>query len=175
VDPQRLRASLDRGGGRAAPVVVRPVTRPGAGSGGPELEALRLAVHRPEDVAPRLEGVLFADEVNLAAFEALCDAETLADAIAIAPPEAAEVIQRLAVEDVLDVDASDVVLRLVDLAARRARDDLIAEGKAGDWSAYAPTITWLSGAIDALNEPQAGTDTMDQLVAWLVQLRQERA
>ena len=172
IDAGRLRDSLSRAAsGKGARVVAdRPVTRI---SGGPELEALRLAVHRPEAVASRLEGVLFADDVNLAAFEALCAAETLTDAITAAPPEASALLQRLVVEDVLEVDAGDVVQRLVHLAGTRALDELRAEARAGAWEEYAPTITWLGRTIAQLFDPSTGTEAADQLVAWLVQLRQE--
>jgi DNA primase len=173
LDAARLRESLERATRRkAAPVVdvARPVTRM---TGGPEIEALRLAVHRPESVADRLEPVLFADDIHAAAFDALCSASTLTEAIATAPPEAAAVLQRLTVEDVVEVDASDVVQRLVHVAASRTLDELRSEARAGNWDDYAPTITWLKGTIDRLMDPQTGTDAADQLVAWLVQLQQE--
>ncbi|HVM10144.1 MAG TPA: DNA primase [Acidimicrobiales bacterium] len=173
MEPQRLRESLQKAIARGrAPVVLseRPPVRV---SGGPEVEALRLAVHRPESVAARLEAVLFGDEVNLAAFEALCDAETLSDAIAAAPPDAADLLQRLVVEDVLEVDADDVVRRLVHLAATRALDDLRAEARTGAWDDFAPTITWLGRTIAHLLEPATETAAAEQLVAWLVQFRQE--
>ena len=175
VDAQRLRDSVARGtASKPARVVAKEtaVVRP---SGGPEIEALRLAVHRPEDVASRLEGVLFADEVNLAAFEALCSAATLTDAIAQAPAEAAEVLQRLAVEDVVDVEPDDVVHRLIDRASSRVLEELRAEARAGNWDEYAPTITWLKATRDKLFDPATGSEAADQLVAWLVQLQQEGA
>lgn len=173
VDPQRLREWLARGPSKQrTPVATgeRPVMRV---SGGPEIEALRLAVHRPESVANRLEAVLFLDDVNLAAFDALCNADTLQDAISAARPEAADLLQRLVVEDVLDVDADDVVRRLVHLSASRVLDDLRAEARGGNWDEYAPTITWLGRTIAQLLDPRTETEAADQLVAWLVQFRQE--
>jgi len=173
VDPQRLRESLAKGASTRRPPVLtseRPVMRV---AGGPEVEALRLAVHRPEAVASRLESVLFRDEVNVAAFDALCSAETLQDAVAQARPEAADLLQRLIVEDVLDVDADDVVRRLIHLSANRALDDLRADARAGNWEEYAPTITWLGRTIAQLLDPSTESDAAEQLVAWLVQFRQE--
>ena len=41
----------------------------------PGLEALRLAIHRPEEVADRLEAVLFRDDLQRAAFEVLAGAD----------------------------------------------------------------------------------------------------
>ena len=53
----------------------------------PGLEALRLAVHRPERVAERLEAVLFPDELQRAAFEALTGSEDLHEAVEAAEDE----------------------------------------------------------------------------------------
>ena len=173
VEPQRLREWLAKGPSKQRAHMApseRPVMRV---SGGPEIEALRLAVHRPESVADRLEAVLFLDEVNLAAFDALCGADTLQDAIAAARPEAADLLQRLIVEDVLDVDADDVVRRLIHLSASRVLDDLRAEARGGNWDEYAPTITWLGRTIAQLLDARTETEAADQLVAWLVQFRQE--
>ncbi len=88
--------------------------------GGPELEALRLAVHRPEAVADRLELVLFAHPLARACFEVLSEATTLHDAIEAADPQAADLLQRLVVEDT-DADTDDVMVRFVERAGQRAR------------------------------------------------------
>ena len=50
---------------------------------GPGLEALKLAVHRPEEVADRLQPVLFVDPLQRDAFIALIEHDDLHDAIAI--------------------------------------------------------------------------------------------
>ncbi len=91
-------------------------------SGGPELEALRVAVHHPERVAARLHQVLFTDPTILAGYRALCASATLHDAIncAIAggQPHAAALLHRLAVEDA-ESDPDDVLARLAEAAAQR--------------------------------------------------------
>ena len=87
VEPDRLRRMPPAGRRpvRSARGHVAPGRRRGrrAGPGegpipvavaGPELEALRLAVHRPEAVADRLELVLFAHPLAQACFEALLGA-----------------------------------------------------------------------------------------------------
>ena len=61
---------------RRRPARSRTEGRP-RGSG-PELEALRLAVHHPRQVADRLEMVLFAHPLARACFEVLSAATTLA-------------------------------------------------------------------------------------------------
>jgi DNA primase len=136
---------------------------------GPEVEALRLAVHRPDEVAHRLEGVLFADEVHLAAFDALCESATLDEAIERARPEAAALLQRLAVEDA-DADPDDVVRLLVANAAQRRLVLLQAEARtADDPTSYGATIGWLKRTMDQLWDSATSVGASEQLVAWLVQ------
>jgi hypothetical protein len=142
---------------------------------GPEVEALRLAVHRPEEVANRLEGVLFADDVHLAAFDALCRSSTLDEAIEVAMPDASALLQRLAVEET-EADANDVIVLLVAAAAHRSVDVLQAEARASSMPTdYAATIGWLKVTTEQLWEPQTSVGASDQLVAWLVQFGQEGA
>jgi DNA primase len=139
----------------------------------PELEALRLAVHRPEEVADRLDGMLFADEVHLAAFEALCGASTLDDAIQQARPDAAALLQRLAVEET-EADPDDVLVLLVAAAAQRSIAFLQAQARASSTATeYADTIGWLKRTTEQLWESQTSVGATDQLVAWLVQFGQE--
>ena len=66
LEVERLLASMPAPGRKATPVQVRRTE-----AEGPEIEALRLAIHRPETVAHQLDDVLFADELHLAAFRAL--------------------------------------------------------------------------------------------------------
>jgi hypothetical protein len=66
-----------------------------------------------------------------ACFEALSAATTLHGAIEAADPQAADLIQRLAVEDT-DADADDVMIRLVERAGNRALASLQAEMRQSD-------------------------------------------
>ena len=148
-------------------------TAPRATLVGPEVEALRLAVHRPDAVADRLEGVLFNDEVHLAAFDALCAASTLDEAIERARPEAAALLQRLAVEEA-DADPDDVVRLLVANAVQRRLTVLQAEARAADDpTEYAATIAWLKVTTEQLWEQETSVGASEQLVAWLVQFGEE--
>ncbi|HEX2042377.1 MAG TPA: DNA primase [Acidimicrobiales bacterium] len=183
VDPDRLRALLaapppaapgggPRGGGPRGgeppsggerPVAVRRAR------GGPEVEALRVAVHHPEAVTGRLHQSLFADEVALAAWRALASAGSLHDAIAAAEPSAAALLQRLAVEET-DTDPADVLARLADQAGQRALAQLEAAARRDDDpSRYAPLTTWLKLVIEELREPATQADATDRLVKWLAE------
>jgi hypothetical protein len=135
---------------------------------GPELEALRLAVHRPESVVDRLQPVLFDDDLCLAAYRALAAASTLHDAIAGADPEVADLLQRVAVEDT-DEDVDDVIIRLIERAGARAiRElELDARGSAVPED-YGRVIGWLKLALEDLRNGQTCRDAEARLVPWLV-------
>jgi len=176
IDPDRLRRlpirrrdGARQGDERTGPPAGSPRARRDETSG-PEVEALRLAVHRPEDVADRLEEVLVDDELNLAAFRALMSAATLHEAIERADPGAAELLQRLAVEDA-DADPDDVLARLADRASQRALRSLEAEARSSAAGALGlvPTVTWVKLTVEALREPGQRRDATGRLVAWLVE------
>ena len=158
---------------RSSRPAVRVVPERAPEPGGPELEALRLAVHRPADVASHLDEVLFGDELHRAAFRALASAATLHDAIEQADPAAADLLQRLAVEDT-DAEPADVVARLVDESATRALTQLEAEARRSeDPIGYAPVVGWIKLRVEELREPTTSLDAAGQLVAWLVERAQE--
>jgi DNA primase len=174
VDPARLRsgdwqrdngaaATPDRDRRRvAAPAVARRMP------GGPELEALRLAVHRPEAVAERLDEALFDDQLCRAVFLALASAATLHDAIDAADPEAADLLQRLAVEDT-EEDPDDVTIRLLERAGARVLADLQREARSSAApEEYAAVIGWLKLALEELRDPESFGDAEARLVPWLV-------
>ncbi len=158
IEPARLRMLLE---GRQPP---RTTTRPSRPEG-PEVEALRLAVHRPEEVATRLHEALFIDPVVLAGYRALCGSTTLAQAIDTAESEAASMLQRLAVEDA-DASADDVLARLAREAAWRAIAELdAANRRAGGFN---EDVAWLKLALEELTDPATGVDATGRLVRWLV-------
>ena len=185
LDPDRLRQmssrpqSRRRDQGEVAEAVSRPA--PVAVSG-PELEALRLAVHRPEEVASQLEGVLFDHPIARSAFDVLSSAATLHEAIDAADPQTADLLQRLAVED-SEAAAGDVMTRLVERAGQRALRDLQAEMRQAEPSVQAelsPTIGWLKLSVEALRpdgivaDANGVTEAQDRLVRWLA-AREETA
>lgn len=187
VDPDRLRGlaagaatmggrgdrSQNGRGGRAneggpdgpAPVAVS----------GPELEGLRLAVHRPAEVANRLNASLFAHPLARASFDALSGATTFHLAVEAADPQAGELLQRLAVEET-DADPDDIMVRLVERASQRALRDLQAEMRQSDLAdqaGYAPTIAWLKLALETMrsddaSKRNAAIEAEERLVGWIV-------
>ena len=163
IEPARLRMLLE---GRRAPQAATRQSRPE----GPEVEALRLAVHRPEEVAALLHEALFVDPVVLAGYRALCSATTLAQAIDSAvqnssEPEAASLLQRLAVEDA-EASADDVLARLAEEAAKRVIVELEAEARRT--GTLTEDVGWLKLTIGELREAETGVDATGRLVRWIV-------
>jgi DNA primase len=146
--------------------------RGGADISRPGLEALRLAVHRPEGVAERLEPVLFPDELQRAAFEALTSSVDLHEAVDAAEdhdPRVAGLLRRLAVEEPA-TDADDVVVTLVRNASRRALT--VAEAQArlspNTVGEIAPVIARVRHDLDELDDSDRCLAAADRLLAWLV-------
>jgi hypothetical protein len=152
-----------RVGGRGA---AAPPGQPPAS--GPEFEALRLLVHRPEVIAGRLHPVLFDSDLAARAYLAHGVASDLHDAIAGADPEVADLLQRLAVEDA-DEDVDDVVIRLIERAGQRALADLERDARAASLPQdYGAVIAWLKLALAEILGGHGGRDGESVLVAWLV-------
>jgi DNA primase len=158
-----------------------PMLGVGTAPPGPELEALRLAVHRPEEVAERLQGELFAHPLARAAYDALAASTTLHDAINGADPQSAALLQRLAVEEIDepsdDHDAlrytDEVIRRLIEVAGSRVVKRLQAEARQStDPAAFVPVLGWLKLRLESLRSESsaagASRDDEQRLLAWIV-------
>jgi DNA primase len=137
----------------------------GDGSFRPGLEALRLAIHRPEEVAHRLEAALFRDGLQRMAFEALITSDDLHQAIDTSLPPVRALLVRLTVEEptgepdeVVSQLVRDAVRRQLTLATREARTSPEAAVEA------AAASVW----VQELDDPAASTAATARLVAWLV-------
>jgi DNA primase len=170
VDPARLRAGVGRERPGPAPA---PTRRRTTRLESPSLLVLRLAVHQPETVADHLHEMLFEDPVELAAYRALAGAATLHEAIDAADPDAAELLQRLAVEEV-DVDPDDVLALLVGEAAGRALRQVEAGARLSDDPlAAAEVLGWLKLQTEQLREPETRRAALGRLVPFLVARAEE--
>ena len=114
--------------GRTGPGPDGPVGGPPPPSSGPGLEALRLAIHRPEDVGDRLEDVLFSDPVQRAAFVALVESDDLGEAIDGASGPVQALLVRLTVEEPRS-EPDEVVAQLVRDTVRRELPVLTVEAR----------------------------------------------
>lgn len=144
---------------------------------GPGLEALKLAVHRPEEVADRLHTVLFADVVQREAFTALLEHDSVHDAVESASPEVASLLRRVTVEEPLAGDpelgdaVDSVITVLLRAAVRRALSDMEIRARAEEipWQERAAKTAQVRLWLDELNDSNRWHDASDRLVAWLVE------
>jgi DNA primase len=142
---------------------------------GPGLEALKLAVHRPEDVAERVHAVLFADPVQRQAFVALLENDSVHEAVEAASPEVARLLRRVIVEEPLAGDpelgdpVDSVVAVLLRAATRRALGEVEMESRAGgdDWHARVAETARVRLWLDQLDDPALGRDAAERLVVWM--------
>ena len=167
---------------RRAVTPGRPVEAPArVAVGGPDLEALRLAVHRPDTVAGRLTPGLFSHPLARRAFATLRSVDSLHEAVEAADPQTSDLLQRVAVEE-SDADPDDVVIRMVERAVQVQMRELQAEMRQAppdDQAAYSPTIAWLKLALermrlDDITQRGAAVEAEELLVGWLA-ARQETA
>lgn len=158
----------DGGRGAALAAALRP---------GPGLEALKLAVHRPEDVVDRVHAVLFTDPVQRLAFVALLEHDSVHEAVEAASPEVGSLLRRVIVEEPVSGDpelgdpVDSVVAGMLRGAARRALSDIEIESRVSDdsWQTRAAETVQVRLWLDQLDESGSGRDAADQLVAWLIQ------
>jgi len=138
-------------------------------------------VHRPEDVADRLEAVLFVDDLQRRAFVALAGADSLGQAVQEAPPEVAALLRRVAVEepiisrDPLADPADAVVAQLVREAVRRALADLQVKARTtgGDLGDIDAETGHVRRRLEELDDPESSRDASDRLLAWLMARERE--
>jgi DNA primase len=168
-DPGYLRDDDDEWG--RGPTRTTPTVRPGPG-----LEALKLAVHRPEDVAARVHPVMFVDDVQRDAYTALLEHDDVHGAIDTASPEVAALLRRATVEEPLlgDPDLPDpvdsVVRVLLRNAVQQALSDVQIQSRNLDELSQAKTAMHTATVglwLEELDDPASGRAAADRLVAWL--------
>ena len=141
----------------------------------PEHQALRLLVHRPEEICDHLVAALFDDPLNRMALEALCDGDDLHSAMEASDGVVADLLGRLAVQDASDDEPRGILSRLLFLAAERAAVALEAEARlSGDLATYQPSISYLRTQIIGLREMPADLATVEPLLRWLVDYSEGR-
>jgi DNA primase len=131
----------------------------------PGLEALRLAIHRPEEVGDRLEAVLFSDPVQRAAFVALVESDDLGEAIDAAPGQVQALLVRLTVEEPRS-EPDEVVAQLVRDAVRRELPVLTVEARTSTQAMQ--DATEVAGWLQDLDRTDSSAEVSRRLVAWLL-------
>jgi DNA primase len=148
---------------------------------GPGLEALKLSVHRPEDVGDRVHAALLGDPLQRLAFVALLEHDSVHEAVESASPEVASLLRRVIVEEPMAGDpelgdpVDSVVTVLLRGAVRRALAEVEVQSRAVDdsWQLRAAETAQVRLWLDQLEDPTAGRDASERLVAWLVERDRE--
>ena len=170
IEADRLREALSKGRLTSTPQRASTPSRASRVvlSRSAEEEALLLAVHNRDAIEGRVDEALFSDELVAAAYRAVVSTDSLHDALEVADPAAADLLQRLAVEEPND-DVDNVVGRLAREAGVRALAELDAAAReSDDPAAFAPAMGWLKLTVEELRDPVSAVDASDRLVRWLV-------
>ncbi len=172
IDLDRLRSSIRSSSGRAIRIAA-PATRPDAHDG-PELEALRTAVHHPAEMAGFIVPSLFDNELYATACHWLFSNPSLTEALDNADPESVELLSRLAVEEAHS-EPVDAATRLIEECSRRQLRVLESEAqRADDPMMYSPTLAWLKLRIMELRNPLVSDVSRQALLAWLSEKADEQ-
>ncbi|MCY4176553.1 MAG: DNA primase [Acidimicrobiaceae bacterium] len=138
----------------------------------PEDEALRLAMHRPDDVAGRLSAVLFGDPVRREAYEALASEGAVAEAADRVSQAAAQLLHRLAI-DPGDASVEDVLARVARLTADRAMGSLRRLNRSTSDPAerrrYIDSLVWIHKQAERLSERGTRDEALAGLLPWLIE------
>jgi DNA primase len=149
-------------GGSIATAVAAPIIQASDGAG---FVALSLLIHEWDAIAPWLIEELFADEPARDAFRALAEADgQVHAALALATPEAAEIIERAAVYSA-DADPYVEARSLIGAAVRRE----IPRRRGQDDVATAQMQRSVRLALDDLAKPDKSTVVAVQLLQWLAE------
>ena len=136
----------------------------------PELEALRLAVHRSDEILELLVPELFADPLCATVYDLLGKFPSLHDVIDNGGPEVGEMIQRLSVEesDADPVDVSSLLwMRYVERQIERCRLDARTATDDAEVFDLAQEQSWFKLQLADLREPQHKAAAVEGLLTWM--------
>ncbi len=172
LEPDLVRRILQEGPkagtqrGRRERAVVRPRRR----REGPELEAMKLAVQRGDEMSELITTELFADDAYATIHHLLGQHESLHELIAQAEPEVADLVQQLAVEEAPN-EPEDVAAQLwasylqrqIDDCGRRMRtsssSDVLREVNAD--------LRWYREQLEEVRDPERRVAAVRSLLSWL--------
>jgi DNA primase len=141
----------------------------------PELEALRLAVHRRDEIVKLLVPELFTDELCATVHDLLGRFATLHEVIDSGGPEVAELVHRLSVEE-SEADAMDVASRLWERYLDRQIEQCRLAARTADTDAYAQLVDdmkWFRLRREDLREPDRKASTVEGLLGWVLEDSEE--
>ena len=141
---------------------------------GPELEVLRHVVHDWDGVEPWIRyEELFRSELHAATFRVLMAHPTVQEAIEAADPGVADLIGRLATEE-LQTEPFDAVVRLLTEWARQRGGRAHAQGAAATTpSRCSSRSRGCKLVAERLQDPDTAAEAADELVAFVGQQGEE--
>ncbi len=152
----------------ASAVRGREPRRAAALTPGPELEALTLAVQHRDEIAHLVVSSLFSDDLYASAFDLVLDHDSIHAAIEAAPPEVADLLQRVSVRDSpndpLDV-AGQVWLRFVERRVNECRQEIRLPG--ADVGEISRDLAWYKQQEVALADPARRATAVEGLLGWM--------
>jgi DNA primase len=137
----------------------------------PELEALRLAIHRRDEIVELLLPELFTDELCATVYDLLGRFTSLHEVIEHGGPEVAQAVQRLSVEE-SEADAMDVASRLWERYLARQIEHCRLGARAADAGTYAQLVEdmkWFRLQLEDLREPDRKASTVEGLLGWMLE------
>lgn len=135
----------------------------------PEFEALKLSVHRHDEIVELLVPELFNDELCATTYDLLQLCDSLHDAIEKGGPEVAELVQRLSVEE-SQAQPLDVAARLWEPYLERLMAESAIAMTAADPAGQieiAREHTWLRLKLEDVREPTRQAGAIADLLAWV--------
>jgi DNA primase len=136
----------------------------------PEVLALTLALHQPEEINKYLMPDLFSDDLAATAFELINKCESLHDVIADGGPEVGELVQRLSVEE-SSAEAVDVAALLWRRYVKEAIEDTLRSARSSVSPADLATAdqqhAWLRSHRDQLSVRATQVQAIESLLAWV--------
>jgi DNA primase len=135
-----------------------------------EYQALRLLIHKPEEVIDWLHPILLSDPRVESVFEALINSNDLHEANQSLGIEASNLLGRLSVQEAEDDKPLGVFSRLLSLAAERKAVEFESLARqSGELSEYQADISYLRRSVMGLNEE--GIHAIEEgmeLRSWLI-------
>ena len=141
----------------------------------PELEALRLTIHRRDEINKLLLPELFVDELCATVYALLGKFASLHEVIDHGGPEVAELVQRLSVEE-SDADPMDVAGRLWERYLDREIEGCRLAAREADSDTYARLVDdmkWFRLRLEDLREPERKASAVEGLLGWVLEESEE--
>ena len=118
-----------------------------------EFQALRMLIHKPEEVTEWLHPVLLSDPLAESVYGALISSTDLHEASQFLEGEESDLVGRLSVQDSEEDEPLGVFSRLLSLAAERQAVELESLARqSGELSEYQADISYLRRTVMELNE-----------------------